>query len=230
MRIWDAELLTASGRLKPVTDGLLLWLDGRDALTGETELCSETPPIYSKASMTDRAAGIAVAFAQKSGSGLGVRSDVPFIRWSNPEDAAGEQTVTPQISISNVLTVEYVVYNPITVSLPVAKPNANYLYYPTISNYDSARIAPKKVVTNAVVHILCTPDADGLPVIYQNGEVTSTRPSGAKTVQAVTATQILSANRWATKLGCVRFYSRALTDAEVQQNYNYEISIGRITT
>ena len=91
----------------------------------------------------------------------------------------------------------------------------------TSGNYDSLTTAP--VTLNDWVHIACTIDSTGEGRIYLDGERSATRSNMAGTLDNDSDIEV---GYWASEdkvngdIDEPRIYNRALTEAEVLQNYN----------
>ena len=223
MRIWDEELLLNSGESQPVMDGLLFWMDGRDTLYG-TKIGSYAPPAYKPAYMYDRVNNTRINFGDMFGEN-GVVQESPFVSIITLPDKQGTGQGSVSATISNMISVELVFSSRYFYGSWFGG-DANYrrLWYPQTNNGTYTDVLD---YSTKPIHIIGTTDENGHPTIYINGaKANVTNPS--MVLEPFTKPTIgISVAPF--RIGCARAYSRRLTEKEIQHNYNYEKSIGRVT-
>ena len=230
MRVWDEELLTRKGGLQPVTDGLLFWLDGQDELIGDTEYRpgQYSPPIYAASHMFDRVSGARVDFAQIKTSG-GIQSDGLKLFLAAPFGNGG-QVGTLTSAIAGVKAIE-ITFAAVKVGYTAAQGTVigdSRVFFPIRSTTTGAVIADATAIKNAPAHLVFQGNtSNGKPVIYQNGVIASVTGASASVVQAINVSTLITADQY-TSIGSIRLYNRSLSDAEIQNNLEYEISTGRV--
>ena len=216
MRVWDTELLTAKKPAEMVTDGLILWVDGRDAPQNKTvfDRVSETNMVASYGGMvTDW------SIAQDE-SGL-------FLRCDGVKNVCGWKS--PNRTYSDAQTVELVVSPSSTSVRAFMIPNSEY--FGRFSIYDDH--VAVYYANNAGTDIQT--QVHPVHVVMQAGCVYI---DGAKTTLSTKYNSVAFDNRLCMiraygktvtgLIGAMRAYNRVLSEAEILQNLEYEKSIGRV--
>lgn len=87
-------------------------------------------------------------------------------------------------------------------------------------------VTPAGILTTELTHVLYTRDRNGVAKVYINGELKATRTVGGdfsnwdSTAHLALAAEVDRSLPWLGEYQLVAFYGRALTEAEVQQNYD----------
>lgn len=216
MKVWDAELLTAKKPAEMVTDGLIMWIDGRDA------------PLL--------APGSKKIYERVTGTYLG--SYAPNLNLSQSSDGlfleflfSGNASAVYQFFATSSLTLEAVI-SPETLYGYVSGYSGHDIMYISrnYSNPPYIRATYKKYgdTTNTYFY----PSAFPQHLVYRphsimcNGE----KEIVQETIETRIDTAVLI-NSWSAhlkKIGAIRAYNRELTDDEVRQNLEYEKTIGRV--
>jgi len=228
MNIYDSELLTKKQE-KLVTDGLLFWLDGRDALYGIDE--GSTPGAYRNAYMYDRVGSKTVSLSNSYDPSANLITSVPpFIKYI--ADAGQYWGTTSFSPVSGVLAIEVVCdrINKANWCMVDANKSSGRIVFSSISS-PRVYIEGWRVITGTPTHFVFTADPiTNTPKIYQNG-IDKTEGTGGQ-CSALTVNDMIRPfipiSESGINVGCFRLYNRGLTADEVLQNMNYEISIGRL--
>lgn len=215
MKAWDSELLMAKKKPRPVTDGLLFWLDGQD------ELFHYASPISAyKDYMYERVNQYRVDFQGI----LEAHTENGFLVAERPSGSSSgtyslNQSRFP-VFFNGIRTVEYV-------SL---KGGAFYIngFEPANTDYSFGTSWSKALIPTSLfsdnMQLVGTINDAGKESIYYNGSFYS---AGRGKSEAMSSKPVVTF-RWASRLGCVRLYNRELSPEEIAQNLEYEVSIGRV--
>lgn len=216
MKVWDSELLMAKKKPRPVTDGLLFWLDGQDEL-----FHYDNPTVDYKDYMYDRVYGHKAEFYGQ----LLAHTENGFLVAELPSGASsGAYAINRNrfpVFFNDIRTVEYVPFKGHAITVNGFEPsNANWAF--GVNSWGKALI-PISTFSD-YMQLVGVMDADRKPCIYYNGTLSTT---GQKNNGTLSGKPIINL-RWATSLGCVRLYNRVLSPEEIAQNLEYEVSIGRV--
>lgn len=216
MKVWDSELLMAKKKPRPVTDGLLFWLDGQDEL-----FHYNNPTVDYKDYMYDRVYGHKAEFYGQ----LLAHTENGFLVAEYPSGSSSgayglNQNRFP-VSFNDICTVEYVSLKGTSISVIGFEPsNQNWAF--GVNNWGKALI-PTSTFSD-YMQLVGVMDADHKPCIYYNGTLSATGQKNNGTLSGKPRINF----RWQASLGCVRLYNRVLSPEEIAQNLEYEVSIGRV--
>lgn len=256
MRVWDSELLTRkSGGLSPVTDGLVLWIDSQDGLfnsDGSSIPDGTTKAVYlDDVCFLNRANGTLIRINDIGVSQHGYRTcDIScsknhyfsFLVSSVPSGSSGfvigfeANDITDTVLTSEVLisASTRIAYSQVSVgNLAVDLSNTNIalpsnqnagIYKLQVSNSSLYDAFPIQITANAY--------GDGIKkALYRNGTLVKSNdldlPTGSYFVPKFQISGSLTYCR-ESDIASMRMYNRALTANEVAQNYQYELSTGRL--
>lgn len=215
MKVWDAELLTAKKELNPVADGLILWVDGRDAPQNKTvfDRVSETNmnPAYQTVgnwSVNQDDSGL---FILCSGSKLNCG-------WKNPNRTYSDaQTVELVVSPSSTSVRAFMIPNSDFFGRVDANASNVGVYY---GNNAGMTIQTQVHLSHVVMQAGC---------VYIDGAKT-TLSAQYNSVAFDDRLCMIRAYGTAIRglIGAMRAYNRVLSEAEILQNLEYEKSIGRV--
>lgn len=216
MKVWDAELLTAKKPAEMVTDGLIMWIDGRDAPL----ISADSQKIYERVTGT-------YLNGYTPNLNLSQSSDGLFLEFLFSTNAFFQYpfSATSSLTLEAVISPETLYgYISGTINTDIMYISRNYSDPPYI------RATYKKYGQTSPVYFY--PSAFPQHLVYRPHSIMC---NGEKeTVQETIETRIETAvrnNSWSAhlkKIGAIRAYNRELTDDEVQQNLEYEKSIGRV--
>lgn len=216
MRVWDTELLTAKKPAEMVTDGLIMWIDGRDAPL----ISAGSQKIYERVTGTYLNGYARYLNLSQSSDGLFLE----FIFSGNAYNSYSFYA-TSSLTLEAVISPE-TLYGYISgyESKDIMYVSRNYSDPPHIrTTYKKYGDATNKYFypSSFPQHLVYRPHS-----IMCNGE--------KEVVQETIETRVSAAvwnNSWSAhlkKIGAIRAYNRELTDDEVRQNLEYEKSIGRV--
>ena len=243
-------LLAKSGGI--VTDGLVLWVDGRDGIYNRdgTKIPAGTTktPYSDDVYVLNRVDGSLIQIedhkAVKNAAPVNVVGDDTVIQFSVPYNAdvdSGVRFADLQIA-DTVLTSEMLITNAhgITNLKPtlgnIETSNMIYVSCPSNQNSWGEQLFESKDTYYAVgtpIHVLGNAYAAGNKKrLYRNGELYIENGNNLpEPAYFVPQFVINSMSRlWARliEFGSIRMYNRVLSADEVRQNYNFEKSIGRV--
>lgn len=216
MKVWDAELLTAKKPAEMVTDGLIMWIDGRDAPL----ISADSQKIYERVTGTYLDRYVRNLNLSQSVDGL-------FLEFL----FSGNAYNTYPFNAGSSLTLEAVI-SPETLYGYISGFRNNDIMYISrnYSGHPYLRTTYKKYGETANTYFY--PSAFPQHLVYRPHSIMC---NGEKeVVQETIETRVSAAvwnNSWSPhlkKIGAIRAYNRELTDDEVLQNLEYEKSIGRV--
>lgn len=217
MKVWDAELLTAKKPAEMVTDGLIMWIDGRDAPL----IRPGSQKIYER--VTDKYLDSYVANLNLSQSSDGLFLEFLF--------SSGNAYASYPFYDTSSLTLEAVI-SPETLYGYVSGYNGHEVMYVSRNYTDPPYIRAAHKIYGTNTSVYSYPSTFPQHLVYRPHSIMC---NGEKeVVQETIETRITNAvwiNSWSAhlkKIGAIRAYNRELTDDEVRQNLEYEKSIGRV--
>ena len=211
MRVWDSELLAAKKPVEMVTDGLIMWIDGRDA-----------PSNYA---LHERVTNTNISPNSRTNYTTSQTSDGLFTKFAT----TGSAYAAYYFNGSAAKTVEFVV-SPLTLyAYAVDAGNSELMY--VSRNYSTAPFV-RATYRVAGTGIYVYPDSFPQHYVIRPH---SAMINGVKTEEQGTITTAFAyakrINSWSAHdevIGAIRAYNRELTDDEILQNLEYEKSIGRV--
>lgn len=199
-----------------VTDGLVLWIDGRDEP-------------YNNVHVVDRVSGN-YCYCTKSSSTL-ISSDKFYKLTSNATTAFKFFTPSPSLNtqgelMSGIKTIEFVggvdeASGGVEI-LASSRSSDNGLVYRTISAFLARSASKYAYIEGRNGHCVFTSTG-----MFVNGQWYSCKIPIASVAWLFNCRSFSSATR-NYYIGCQRLYDRELTEEEIMQNYNYEKSLGRV--
>lgn len=223
MRVWDTEFLLKHADVTPVTDGLVLWLDGQDVFYGDQRYGDTEPAIYTASHMFERVNSARVDFAMAGASGTCLRQDslVLVTVLLSGGSSTSRQDGAIATALNGIKTIEIVMAGGL---FPTYAANSIVTFSNGMVKYGNATVSGSSPSVDSGDFMFFS--SGGANVISRNG-VTLASASGSEIV-ADNVTRIICL-RSGKQLGCVRFYNRVLSADEIQQNLQYEQSIGRVS-
>lgn len=217
MKVLDAELLTAKKPAEMVTDGLIMWIDGRDApliRPGSQKIYERVTGTYLNGFLP--------------GLNLSQSSDGLFLEFLFNSEA--RSTSYPFYAASS-LTFEAVI-SPETLYGYTSGYANNDIMYISRNAKDPPYIRATYKKYGSTTNTYFYPSSFPQHLVYRphsivcNGEKEVVQETIETRIDS--AVWIVSWSTHLTKIGAIRAYNRELTDDEVRQNLEYEKSIGRV--
>lgn len=239
MRIKDeAMFMRKSGGANPVMDGLVMWYDARDELV-DTIVQKYYDDKYFEATMVDRVSGIRATHRDPNYQRVLLQEDGLFYHVFSRVEYGNEVAGSFDGYVDGVKTVEIVRNVGLDPQGTVLFGLKSWYSGGSVRLYNYPASPPNHIWTgyvqplNTVEHIVCIIDNNYCD-LYVNGEYkTKTKVNVDFLRFDSTSSFSLVAPGGAPaqvvySIGSVKAYNRILTPEEIQQNYNYEKSLGRV--
>lgn len=213
MRVWDTELLRQKKTAELVTDGLIMWIDGRDGFG-------------SNYSIHERVTNTNLSLTINRGGGI--------LAWGGQYLIISTSNIYGGYSFNGAAskTIEFVVraetvsayacdYQYSGGNVFVRNSGASTAPYAKVRKKTDLSSMEGFYLSNPIKHIVVRENS-----ITINGVLYASPSALCTTIDTVLRLNSTSDN--IEHIGAIRAYNRELTDAEIAQNLEYEKSIGRV--
>jgi hypothetical protein len=243
VRLRERLLTSATTPSPSPVAGYTLWLDGRDGIfdTSYNRLTDGTAA--QTCYLYDRATNGYFLQQRFEAGGLFCSAQNGIFNYVSANQYMSDQKIVG--NIANVKTLDITFMQNVEISsgtegynLFLASGTDRFFYRGSRSWYArSAAAGYARVVLAGVTtinHYVVTLDDSGIARIYKNGELVATSTSTYSALETTDTILKLYANaglsgQTVTQIASVRTYETSFGQTEVTQNYNYELSTGRLT-